>query len=47
MSRNAQGLILSYRQKKWKYVRFGQIWGFLKNEFIKLSSSDPNASNSN
>ncbi len=26
---------------------FGRIWGFHKNDFIKPSSSDPNAPNSN
>ncbi len=40
MSRNAHRLILSYRQKK-------QISGFHKNVFIKPSSSNPNAPNSN
>ncbi len=44
----AHGIILSYGQKKKvQNVDFGWIWGFHKNEFIKLSSSDPNAPNSN
>ncbi len=33
--------------KEVKNVRFGRIWGFCKNEFIKPSSSDPNAPNNN
>ncbi len=35
------------QSKEVKNVSFGRIWGFHKNEFIKPSSSDPNAPNSN
>ncbi len=47
MSQNAHRLILSYRQKKVTNVDFGRISGFHKNEFLKASSSNPNAPNSN
>ncbi len=40
-------LILSYRQKKWKFFVLVEFEVFTKNEFIKPSSSDPNAPNNN
>ncbi len=43
MSVNVHGLILSYRQIKVKNVEF-QVFA---KKFIKPSSSDPNAPNSN
>ncbi len=51
MSVHAHRLIMSYRfkkkKKKGKNVDFGWISSLHKNEFIKPSSSDPNAPNSN
>ncbi len=47
MSRNAQSLILSYRQKKWKMSVLVEFEVLTKKEFIKPSSSDPSAPNSN